>query len=76
MHCGTHIDAPSHFVKRAFDKGVGVEVLDLEVLNGDLALSFGNSLCMCHDQSSIYEQPICYMVMHAHITGSAHAYCM
>ena len=34
VHCGTHIDAPSHFIKRAFDKGIGVETLDLEVLNG------------------------------------------
>ena len=47
-HCGTHIDAPSHFVKRAFDKGLGVEVLDLEVLNGDLALSTGFPPSICH----------------------------
>lgn len=34
MHTATHVDAPSHFVKKYFDQGVGVEELDLAVLNG------------------------------------------
>ena len=35
VHTATHIDAPSHFVKEYFDKGLGVESLDLGVLNGE-----------------------------------------
>ncbi|KAK9807178.1 hypothetical protein WJX73_004362 [Symbiochloris irregularis] len=34
MHTATHVDAPSHFVKHYFDRGLGVEELDLAVLNG------------------------------------------
>lgn len=34
VHTGTHIDAPSHFVKEYFDRGLGIESLDLGTLNG------------------------------------------
>ena len=34
VHTGTHVDAPSHFSKPHFDKGLGIESLDLGVLNG------------------------------------------
>ena len=34
VHTGTHIDAPSHFSKAHFDKGLGIESLDLGSLNG------------------------------------------
>lgn len=34
VHTATHIDAPSHFSRGHFDKGLGIESLDLGTLNG------------------------------------------
>ncbi|WCJ17798.1 Cyclase family protein [Euphorbia peplus] len=34
VHCGTHVDAPGHYIDRYFDAGFDVDSLDLEVLNG------------------------------------------
>ena len=33
---GTHVDAPGHMVQEHFEAGLGVDKLDLDVLNGRL----------------------------------------
>ncbi|KAK9824638.1 hypothetical protein WJX72_011965 [[Myrmecia] bisecta] len=37
-HTGTHLDSPGHFVDEAYDQGIGVESLNLEILNGPALL--------------------------------------
>lgn len=37
VHSGTHVDAPGHMVQEHFEAGLGVDKLDLDVLNGKLA---------------------------------------
>ena len=37
-HSGTHVDAPSHFVDGYRQRGLGVESLDLNILNGTFTL--------------------------------------
>jgi hypothetical protein len=34
VHVGTHIDSPGHFINKCYEEGLGVESLDLYVLNG------------------------------------------
>jgi hypothetical protein len=36
VHSGTHVDAPGHMVQEHFEAGLGVDKLDLDVLNGRL----------------------------------------
>lgn len=36
VHSGTHVDAPGHMVQEHFQAGLGVDKLDLDVLNGML----------------------------------------
>jgi len=38
VHVATHVDAPSHFSQEHFESGIGVEALDLYVLNGGVLL--------------------------------------
>ncbi|CAN6271720.1 unnamed protein product [Urochloa humidicola] len=37
VHSGTHVDAPGHMVQEYFEAGLGVDKLDLDVLNGEYA---------------------------------------
>ncbi|KAJ7566408.1 hypothetical protein O6H91_02G101300 [Diphasiastrum complanatum] len=37
-HTGTHVDAPSHFLQEAYEEGLDVNSLDLEILNAGLVL--------------------------------------
>jgi hypothetical protein len=37
VHSGTHVDAPGHMVQEHFVAGLGVDKLDLDVLNGRLS---------------------------------------
>jgi len=34
VHTGTHFDAPSHFLQEAFDSGLGIEAIQLSIMNG------------------------------------------
>ncbi|XP_066329681.1 cyclase-like protein 1 isoform X2 [Miscanthus floridulus] len=38
VHSGTHVDAPGHMVQEHFEAGLGVDKLDLDVLNGPALL--------------------------------------
>ncbi|CAN6246892.1 unnamed protein product [Urochloa humidicola] len=38
VHSGTHVDAPGHMVQEYFEAGLGVDKLDLDVLNGPALL--------------------------------------
>ncbi|RLN08634.1 hypothetical protein C2845_PM11G00630 [Panicum miliaceum] len=38
VHSGTHVDAPGHMVQEHFEAGLGVDKLDLNVLNGPALL--------------------------------------
>jgi kynurenine formamidase len=38
MHCGTHVDAPSHVFQEYYEAGFDINTLDLDVLNGPALL--------------------------------------
>ncbi|CAL5023556.1 unnamed protein product [Urochloa decumbens] len=38
VHSGTHVDAPGHMVQEHYEAGLGVDKLDLDVLNGPALL--------------------------------------
>jgi kynurenine formamidase len=39
VHAGTHVDAPGHMVQEHFEAGLDADKLDLDVLNGKLAMA-------------------------------------
>lgn len=57
VHTGTHVDAPGHMVQEHFEAGLGVDKLDLDVLNGRLNALLDLFFLRFEMDSDIYREP-------------------